>query len=43
MKTMEDIRKRLQEMNEHIKKEQKKSQIPIPYCQHDVLKWVLEE
>ncbi|MGA9150633.1 MAG: hypothetical protein WBZ36_08645 [Candidatus Nitrosopolaris sp.] len=31
MKTIDDISKKLQEINEHIKKEQKQSQIPIPY------------
>jgi len=41
MKTIEDIRKKLQEINRHIKKEQNSLNVRIG--QRDVLKWVLEE
>jgi hypothetical protein len=43
MKTIEDIRKRLQEINEHIKKEQNSLKFQYRIGQRDVLKWVLEE
>ena len=38
-----DIRKRLQEINEHIKKEQNSLKFQYRIGQRDVLKWVLEE
>ena len=43
MKTIEDIRKRLQEINEHLKKEQNSLKFQYRIGQRDVLKWVLEE
>ncbi|MFY9796023.1 MAG: hypothetical protein WCC17_14440 [Candidatus Nitrosopolaris sp.] len=43
MKTIEDIRKKLQEINEHIKKEQNSFKFQYRIGQRDVLKWVLEE
>ena len=43
MKTIEDIRKRLQEINKHIKKEQNSLKFQDRNGQRDVLKWVLEE
>ncbi|MGB6530350.1 MAG: hypothetical protein WBF33_19780 [Candidatus Nitrosopolaris sp.] len=43
MKTIEDIRKKLQEINEHIKKEQNSFKFQCRIGQRDVLKWVLEE
>jgi len=42
MKIIEDIR-RLQEINEHIKKEQNSLKLQYRIGQRDVLKWVLEE
>jgi len=42
MKTIEDVRKKLQEINEYIKKEQ--NSLKFQYrIGHAVLKWVLEE
>jgi hypothetical protein len=43
MKTIEDVRKKLQEINEHIKKEQNSLKFQCRIGQRDVLKWVLEE
>jgi len=43
MKTIEDIRKRLQEINEHIKKEQNSLKFQYHINQRDVLEWVLGE
>jgi hypothetical protein len=43
MKTIEDIRKKLHEINEHIKKEQNSLKFQYRIGQRDVLKWVLEE
>jgi hypothetical protein len=43
MKTIEDVRKKLQEINEHIKKEQNSLKFQYRIGQRDVLKWVLEE
>jgi hypothetical protein len=43
MKTIDDIRKRLQETDEHIKKEQNSLKFQCRIGQRDVLKWVLEE
>ena len=43
MKTIEDIRKRLHEINEHIKKELNSLKFQYRIGQCDVLKWVLEE
>jgi hypothetical protein len=43
MKTIEDIRKRLQEINEYIKKEQNSLKFQYRIGQRDVLKRVLEE
>ena len=40
MKTIEDIRKRLQEINEHIKKEQNSLKFLYRIGQRDVFKWV---
>jgi hypothetical protein len=43
MKTVEDVRKKFQEINEHIKKEQNSLKFQYRIGQRDVLKWVLEE
>jgi hypothetical protein len=43
MKTIEDIRKKLQEINEHIKNEQNGLKFQYRIGQRDVLKWMLEE
>ena len=43
MKTIEDIRKKLHEINEHIRKEQNSLKFQYRIGQRDVLKWVLEE
>jgi len=43
MKTIEDVRKKLQEINEHIKKEQNSLKFQYRVGRRDVLKWVLEE
>jgi hypothetical protein len=43
MKTIEDIRKRLQEINEYIKKKQNSLKFQYRIGQRDVLKRVLEE
>ena len=40
---MEDVRKKLQEINEYIKKEHKSLKFQYRIRQRDVLKWVLEE
>jgi hypothetical protein len=43
MKTIEDVKKKLQEINEHIKKEQNSLKFQYRIGQRDILKWVLEE
>ena len=43
MKTIEDIRKKLHEINEHIKKELNSLKFQYRIGQRDVLKWVLEK
>jgi len=43
MKTIEDIGEKLQEINEHMKKEQNSLKFQYGIGQGDVLKWVLEE
>jgi hypothetical protein len=43
MKAIEDIRKKLQAINEHIKKEQNSLKFQYRIGQRDVLKRVLEE
>jgi hypothetical protein len=43
MKTIDDIKKKLQEISEHIKKEQNSPKYQYRIGQRDVLKWVLEE
>jgi hypothetical protein len=40
---IEDIRKKLQEINEHIKNEQNSLKFQYRIGQRDVLKWMLEE
>jgi len=42
MKTIEDVRKKLQEINEHIKKEQNSLKFQYRIGQSNV-KWMLEE
>jgi hypothetical protein len=43
MKTIEDVRKKLQQINVHIKKEQNSLKFQYRIGLRDVVKWVLEE